>query len=259
MVVWEAWNDQTGIDPFTHEANQAGPRHARPPEGEHQQRRLVLTRGQAEEVPDLPHQAGRHQDFHSTLATSPPRASIAALPTITPGPLADVRQRGCPATPAGRAAASASTRCSTRPAGTRPRSSTASPRASSPCGLNTGISYPLANGAGFDSAQLGPATPAVRAARLEHAHEPEAGNVHVLLPDPPVHARGVPDHPLDAQSSPRAQAAAAPPRVALPLASPSASSAGISSSSDSSSQSISFHTSRICSRSATIPKSRCPR
>src|SRR5581483_5263668 len=29
-----------------------------------------------------------------------------------------------------------------------------------PCGLNTGISYPLANGAGFDSGQLGPATPA---------------------------------------------------------------------------------------------------
>jgi plastocyanin len=31
-----------------------------------------------------------------------------------------------------------------------------------PCGLNTGISYPLANGAGnYDSGQLGLATPAI--------------------------------------------------------------------------------------------------
>ena len=103
-----------------------------------------------------------------------------------------------------------------------------------PCNLTGGIGYPLANGAGFDSGELGYGptistalyggggastvpitavvdTPADKAncktvpglveviangcvghRRLQDAEEPEARHVHVLLPDPPVHARCVP-------------------------------------------------------------------
>ena len=49
-----------------------------------------------------------------------------------------------------------------RPRTTSTRSSTASPPASTRAGSDTGISYPLANGAGnYDSGQLGPDTPAI--------------------------------------------------------------------------------------------------
>ena len=66
-----------------------------------------------------------------------------------------------------------------------------------PCGLNTGISYPLANGSGnFDSGQLGAALPAVGRVNWSDADQSAARDLHVLLPDPPVHAGRVPGHRL---------------------------------------------------------------
>ena len=55
-----------------------------------------------------------------------------------------------------------------------------------PCGLNTGISYPLANGAGhFDSGELGLGTPALGNLSWSTPALAETRNVHVLLPHPP--------------------------------------------------------------------------
>ena len=66
-----------------------------------------------------------------------------------------------------------------------------------PCNKRTGIAYPLANGP--RGLRLGRARlrPALRDRRgeprhVEDAEEPQARDVHVLLPRPPVHARRVP-------------------------------------------------------------------
>ena len=76
----------------------------------------------------------------------------------------------------------------------RPRSTTRSPRARRRVTAPPGIAYPTANAkVQFDSAELGYGPPTahrgVQQARVEDAEEPPARDVHVLLPDPPVHAR----------------------------------------------------------------------
>ena len=52
-------------------------------------------------------------------------------------------------------------------------------------------------------------TPASGKLELEHADEPQARDLHVLLPDPPVHARRVPDRRLAARDTSRPAAGAA--------------------------------------------------
>jgi len=89
-----------------------------------------------------------------------------------------------------------------RPAATRTwPSTTRSPRAKAPCNKGTGIAYPVANGpVTFDSGELGygpnGATAAAQPRDVEDAEEPGDRHLHVLLPDPPVHARVVPGGPI---------------------------------------------------------------
>ena len=70
-----------------------------------------------------------------------------------------------------------------------------------PCNKTTGIAYPLANGkADFDSGELGTGpvglSPVTGKVRWKTPKSLRVGHLHVLLPDPPVHARGVPGRAL---------------------------------------------------------------
>ncbi len=62
-----------------------------------------------------------------------------------------------------------------------------------PCNLETGIAYPIADAdIPFDSGQLGTARCAHHwSHRLVDTDEPASGHLHLLLSDPPVHARCV--------------------------------------------------------------------
>ena len=65
-----------------------------------------------------------------------------------------------------------------------------------PCGLDTGISYPLANGAGgYDSGQLGAGLPRSGGSAGAPRRACRPGRT-LLLPDPPVHAGRVPRYPV---------------------------------------------------------------
>ena len=62
-----------------------------------------------------------------------------------------------------------------------------------PCNRKTGIAYPLADSkVQFESNTLGTADPRGGLDDVDHAAQPQAGHVHVLLPDPPVHAGRLP-------------------------------------------------------------------
>ncbi len=182
----------TGIDPFTHTHRPGRARHPRPPGREPPPRRHHVRRRQPQEVPGLLHRTRsssaasttRPGDFTST-------GSERCTPTIRKGQSLTFVNDDALADPA-----SSLQRTSSRPSPNYLTSIFHSVTSCQyPCGLDTGISYPLANGAGnYDSGQLGDGTPGDRAAELEHADEPEARDLHVLLPDPPVHAGRVPGH-----------------------------------------------------------------
>ncbi len=63
-----------------------------------------------------------------------------------------------------------------------------------PCNRETGIAYPLADGkVSFESGTLGTSRPITTGAlTLQDASGAEVRHVHVLLPDPSVHARRLP-------------------------------------------------------------------
>jgi hypothetical protein len=153
MVVWEAWDDQSGVDPFSHAVNQTG----------------HLTHGHLKET----NHHGGSKWVGATLSKLPDcRRSqvVIAHFTYLPGDFRAVGPNRCiPTIRRGRSLSFVN--------------DDASPDASSnplapnqaylysifhtvtscqnPCGLDTGISYPLANGPGnYDSAQLGVGTPA---------------------------------------------------------------------------------------------------
>ncbi|HEY6396882.1 MAG TPA: hypothetical protein VIX82_05460 [Solirubrobacteraceae bacterium] len=162
MVVWEAWGDQTGVDPFTHSVDQTG----------------HVTHGYYPENND--------NGGSFSLGTNPnkfptchARKIVILHFTYHPGDFtATGRQRCMPTLRKGRALkfvnkdAYAAPASAVGPGGILGYTIFDAPSwytksifhsitsCKNPCGLNTGISYPLANGAGFDSAQLGPATPA---------------------------------------------------------------------------------------------------
>ncbi len=154
MVVWEAWNDTRGVDPFTHKLN----------ESEH------LTHGHLAE----------NNHHGGTLSVGVPLSKFKTCQrqqvliagfTFIPGDLTSVGANRClPTVKQGQSltflnqdASAQATLNLFNPDPNYLRSIWHSVTAcQSPCGLDTGISYPLANGAGnYDSGQLGVGTPAI--------------------------------------------------------------------------------------------------
>jgi plastocyanin len=153
MVVWEAYDDQTGVDPFTHKID----------ESQH------LTHGHLAET----NHHGGSVWVGATLARMPDcsrRQVVIAGFTYLPG---DFRARGAnhciPTVRQGQSITftneDASPDAQFNPL--NPDSAYVNSifhtitSCQNPCGLDTGISYPLANGTGnYDSAQLGIGTPA---------------------------------------------------------------------------------------------------
>jgi len=154
MVVWEAFNDDSGVDPFDHKLDQRGfVTHGHLPENNHHGGTTSLGVNLKRFPTCLTHKvniAGFSYDPGDFNATGANRCT----PTIHKGQSLtfvndDAYDSGPlnPFSPGKLYLASifhSVTACQY------------------PCGLNTGISYPLANGAGaYDSGQLGDTTPAV--------------------------------------------------------------------------------------------------
>jgi hypothetical protein len=155
MVVWEAWNTQRGVDPFTHRLDQRGHvTHGHLAEDDHHGGSISLgvnlksyrtcRTGQVK-ITGFVYTPG---DFTATGRNR-------CIPTVSQGhSLTFVNQDASPQATLGgllspneaylKSIFHSVTSCQ------------------DPCGLDTGISYPLANGAGnYDSGQLGIGTPAV--------------------------------------------------------------------------------------------------
>jgi hypothetical protein len=154
MVVWQAWNDTRGVDPFTQRLDQS----------EH------LTHGHLAE----------NNHHGGTLSVGVPLSKFKTCQrkqvliagfTFIPGDLTSVGANRCvPTVKQGQSltflnedASAQATLNLFNPTQAYLRSIWHSVTAcQSPCGLDTGISYPLANGAGnYDSGQLGFGTPAI--------------------------------------------------------------------------------------------------
>jgi len=157
MVVWEAWGDQTGVDPFTHKLDEHGAvTHGHLPENNDHggtqyvtanlsrfkdcNRRQVLIAGFTYLPGDI---------------TSP--GSNPCIPTVTQGhSLTFVNEDASP-----NGTLSLGSPLSVNPAYLQSIFHTVT-SCQGPCGFDTGISYPLANGTGnLDSGQLGAGLPAV--------------------------------------------------------------------------------------------------
>jgi hypothetical protein len=153
MVVWEAWNDQAGTDPFTHALDQTGHvTHGHLAENNHHGGSSSL----GVNLKKFP-TCVRHKviigGFHYTPGDFTSTGQDRCIPTIRKGQkLTFVNDDAFP-----------DGTFSFPPKHDYLASIFHSVTACQyPCGLNTGISYPLANGAGgFDSGQLGAGLPAV--------------------------------------------------------------------------------------------------
>jgi hypothetical protein len=165
MVVWEAYGDQTGVDPFTHKLHQRG----------------HVTHGYYVENND---NGGKFSlgINPNTFPSCHPRKILILKFKYHPGDFtAAGRQRCIPTIRKGRSLRFINSDSTLAPAGAVgpggelgfnnlfPKAPPWYERSifhsitscKDPCNLNSAISYPLANGAGFDSGQLGPASPAV--------------------------------------------------------------------------------------------------
>jgi hypothetical protein len=172
MVVWEAWDDQTGLDPFTGVRDTR----ARVAAGVDPFRRKVDETGHITHG----HLAENNHHGGTTWLTVDPNTlrsckthtvQIAGF-TYTPGDLEapPTGQRCAPTAREGQSVIFDNDDASPLSPGLPGLDPSAAYMQSifhtitackDPCGLDTGISYPLANGAGgFDSAQLGVGTPA---------------------------------------------------------------------------------------------------
>ena len=151
MVVWEAIGTRSGPDPFVHEPNQNG----------------HLTHGHLAEN----NNHGGSQDLGVNPNTFPncPGSSVTIKNfTYIPGDLYNSASPCAPTVTKGSSLTFTNLDASLVPVGSLIDSSAAYrlevfhtvTSCQNPCGLDTGISYPLANGAGgFDSAELGFTTP----------------------------------------------------------------------------------------------------
>jgi hypothetical protein len=155
MVVWEAWNDQRGVDPFTHALDQNGRvTHGHLPENNHHGGTTPLG-ANLNQFPTCRTHKVTIGGFHFTPGDFTSTGGDRCTPTVRKGQsLTFVNNDALPNSTFGNLASPSPfylqsifhsvTTCQ------------------SPCGLDTGISYPLANGAAnYDSGQLGLGTPAI--------------------------------------------------------------------------------------------------
>jgi hypothetical protein len=154
MVVWEAWDDQSGVDPFRHRIDETGHvTHGHLAENNHhggafslgvKLKRFPTCFTHKVIIAEFRYDPG---DFTATGANR-------CTPTIRQGQsLTFVNGDASPLSPGNPLHPSPAYMASIFHTVTA---------CQNPCGLNTGISYPLANGAGgYDSGQLGIGTPAV--------------------------------------------------------------------------------------------------
>jgi plastocyanin len=154
MVVWEAWDDNTGVDPFDHKVDQRGHvTHGHLAENNHHGGTTSLGVN-LKKFPTCRRSKVLIAGFTYTPGDFTSNGRNRCTPTVTKGhSLTFVNEDS--------AATAQFSIFSPSPAYKDSifHSVTA---CQYPCGLNTGISYPLANGAGrYDSGQLGPALPAV--------------------------------------------------------------------------------------------------
>jgi hypothetical protein len=154
MVVWEAYGDQTGADPLTHGLDQTGHvTHGHLPENNHHGGSVSL-HVSLSKFASCSTRLVRINGFHFSPGDFTASGRQRCVPTVRKGqsltfenddanPLAQFMI--LPPNPAYLASIfHAVTSCQ------------------NPCGLDTGISYPLANGpGGYDSGQLGIGTPAI--------------------------------------------------------------------------------------------------
>ncbi len=155
MVVWEAWNDQGGVDPFTHTLDQNGQvTHGHLPENNNHGGSFSVGVN-LKQYPTCFRTKVQISNFQYDPGGFGSRGSQRCTPTIRQGQsLTFVNNDASPLSP-----------------GLPPITPTAAyvgsifhsiTACAYPCGLNTGISYPLANGpGGYDSGQLGLGTPAI--------------------------------------------------------------------------------------------------
>jgi len=160
MVVWEAWNVDRGVDPFTHKVDQTGHvTHGYLPENNDNGGSYSLGLSTKNFSTCHPKQVVikgfiyKPGDFTST-------GKNRCVPTITQGNSLMFDNEDAQGTPKGQSPFLGFGTLFNPPAWYTGSIFHSITSCKSPCGLNTGISYPLANAAGFDSGQLGPATPA---------------------------------------------------------------------------------------------------
>jgi hypothetical protein len=155
MVVWEAWNDQRGVDPFTHALDEKGHvTHGHLPENDHHGGAYALS-ANLTSYPTCFQRQVAVSNFHYTPGGINSPGSERCAPTVRAGH--SLRFVNYDAS----AKSTFGNLLSPSPFYLQSVFHTIT-ACQNPCGLDTGISYPLANGpGGYDSGQLGLGTPAV--------------------------------------------------------------------------------------------------
>jgi hypothetical protein len=153
MVVWEAFNQQGGIDPLTHKLDQTGHvTHGHLAEDDNHGGAYSLA-SSATNFPDCTRRTVNIAEFQFDPGDFTATGGNRCTPTIHEGQSLKFINDDASPLPAGNPL---------DPSQAYMRSVFHTVTAcQNPCGLNTGISYPLANGKGnYDSGQLGIGTPA---------------------------------------------------------------------------------------------------
>ena len=153
MVVWESWNESGGTDPFTHAIDQTGHiTHGHLAEDNNHGGAYSLSYNPAK-FPDCRRSQVTISGFQFNPGDFTATGGNRCIPTINQGQsLTFVNYDASPLSPGNPLNPSQAYMDSVFHTVTA---------CQNPCGLNTGISYPLANGPGnYDSGQLGFGTPA---------------------------------------------------------------------------------------------------
>jgi hypothetical protein len=161
MVAWEAYNDTTGVNPFTHKLDEQGHvTHGYLPENNDNGGSFSLGLKTNNYRTCHPAQVRIKQfQYHPGDFTASGRDRC--IPTITSGQSLTFTNQDAQPAPSGTPGIGLGTILNPPSWYTKSIFHSVS-SCQSPCGLNTGISYPLVNGAGgYDSGQLGPALPAI--------------------------------------------------------------------------------------------------